>query len=58
MRVVKVDSLESGYVVGKALLDERGQTLLHAGVVLSEKYIGTLKEKGYTHLYINDEGEK
>jgi putative nucleotidyltransferase with HDIG domain len=54
MRVVKVDSLQSGYVVGKALLDERGQTLLHAGVVLSEKYIDTLKEKGYTHLYVND----
>jgi len=56
MRVVKVDSLAPGYVVGKALLDERGQTLLHVGVVLSEKYIDTLKEKGYTHLYVNDEG--
>ncbi|GMV91332.1 MAG: hypothetical protein AMXMBFR82_11100 [Candidatus Hydrogenedentota bacterium] len=56
MRVVKVDSLEPGSVVGKSLLDDRGQTLLHAGVVLSEKYIDTLKEKGYTHLYINDEG--
>jgi putative nucleotidyltransferase with HDIG domain len=54
MRVVKVDSLQSGYVVGKALLDDRGQTLLHAGVVLSAKYIDALKEKGYTHLYVND----
>jgi putative nucleotidyltransferase with HDIG domain len=56
MRVVKVDSLAPGYVVGKSLLDDRGQTLLHIGVVLSEKYIETLKEKGYTHLYINDDG--
>lgn len=56
MRVVKVDSLEPGYVVGKSLLDDRGQTLLHAGVVLSEKYINTLKEKGYTHLYVNEDG--
>ena len=56
MRVVKVDSLKPGYLVGKSLLDDRGQTLLHAGVVLSEKYIATLKEKGYTHLYVNDDG--
>ncbi len=56
MRVVKVDSLKPGLVVGKPLLDERGQTLLHAGVVLSEKYINTLKEKGYTHLYVNEDG--
>ncbi|MCC6489720.1 MAG: HD domain-containing protein [Candidatus Hydrogenedentes bacterium] len=54
MRVVKVDSLQPGFVVGKALLDDSGQTLLHVGVVLSPKYIEALKEKGYTHLYIDE----
>ena len=56
MRVVKVDSLKPGFVVGKALLDDRGQTLLHVGVVLSPKYIDALKDKGYTHLYIDETG--
>ncbi|MFP4192994.1 MAG: HD-GYP domain-containing protein [Candidatus Hydrogenedentota bacterium] len=54
MRIIRVADLQPGNVVGRALLDEKGQTLLQRGVTLSEGYIQALKAKGYTRLYVQD----
>ncbi|MFA6243970.1 MAG: HD domain-containing protein, partial [Candidatus Hydrogenedentales bacterium] len=54
MRIIAVSSLRPGLVLGKALLDSKGNTLLNAGVTLIEGYIQSLRDKGYTHLYISD----
>ena len=54
MRIVDINTLRPGVVLGKALLDEKGQILLHTGVTLTETYIKALKAKGYQQLYISD----
>ncbi len=54
MRIVNVENLKPGFVVGRALLDETGRTLLSSGVELTERYIAVLREKGFDRLYIQD----
>ena len=54
MRLLKVDQLKQGLVLGRPLNDSSGQVLLNAGVVLSEAYIRALREKGFESVYIQD----
>lgn len=54
MRLVRVESLKPGFVVGRALLDEKGKVLLNAGVELSERYIQVLETKGISSIFIQD----
>lgn len=54
MRIVGIDNLKPGFVLGRPLLDETGRTLLSSGVELTERYIAVLREKGFDRLYIQD----
>lgn len=56
MNVLLIDQLKPGCVVGRDLVDSKGRVLLVKGVTLSQSYIDTLREKGYTKLYIKDDG--
>lgn len=55
MRRVPTSSLLPGMVVGHPVYNSRGEVLLNSGVVLTEKYIDSLKKLGYPALYIIDE---
>lgn len=57
MRLVKIEKLEPGMVVGRALQDEDGNTLLNENVTLSQKYIDVLASKGLPTIYIKSEAE-
>lgn len=55
MRIVTVDNLQTGDILARTLVDEHGQVLLQKGVRLTERYIGTLRAKGYTRLFVAEE---
>lgn len=57
MKLVSIDKVRPGDVLGKNVLDEAGQVLLHAGVELKPSYIQSLKMKGYTRLFIRDSSD-
>jgi len=52
LRLVSVDKLEPGLVMGRAVVDENGKILLNQNVVLTEQYIRALRAKGYETVYI------
>ncbi len=54
MKVVSINNVKEGEILGKNVLDETGQILLHAGVELRRSYIESLKAKGYSRLFIRD----
>jgi len=54
MRILGVDKLKPGLVVGRPVVDEKGAILLHADVVLNDDYINRLKNKGFSRVYIKD----
>ncbi len=54
MRVVRVGDLKPGAVVGRALMDDKGQILLQRGVALTAEYIQALRGRGYTKLFVAD----
>ena len=54
MRLVSVRNLRPGFVVGRPIMDEGGQILLHQGVALTLDYIEALVAKGYGAIYVQD----
>ncbi len=54
MRLVRVENLQAGLVVGRPVLDDKGQALLNVNVVLTERYIEALTQKGYECVYVKD----
>ncbi|MGY4689060.1 HD-GYP domain-containing protein [Salibacterium sp. K-3] len=54
MRVKRVDALDQGEKLGKALLNDEGKILLNQGVELSAGLIKQLKAKGITYVYVKD----
>lgn len=52
MRLVRMEKLEPGMIVGRALLDEDGNILLNTGVSLSQRYINSIASKGIPSVYI------
>ena len=54
MRVVGVENLTVGLIVGRPVVDESGQILLNKGVPLSPLYIRALADKGYASIYVAD----
>ena len=54
MRAISVSQLHPGLMLGRPLLDERGNLLLNRGVRLSEAYIKSLYSKGFEFVYIRD----
>ncbi|MFE8702330.1 HD-GYP domain-containing protein [Cytobacillus sp. FJAT-54145] len=55
MRLVATEFVEPGSILGKAILNDKGQVLLNEGVELGEKVIQRLQEKGISYIYIKDE---
>lgn len=58
MRILTIEQLKPGFVLGKTLMDESGVVLLHKGIKLSAEYIDSLKAKGYRHLYVREGEDK
>jgi HD-GYP domain-containing protein (c-di-GMP phosphodiesterase class II) len=54
MRVVSVDKLSPGQIVGRPLLDTDGNILLNQDVALTDAYIRAVQSKGFTRIYIKD----
>lgn len=54
MRRAFVEELQPGMVVGKEILNERGDVLLAQGVTLTPRYIEVLKDLGYYAIYVRD----
>ncbi|NEU30098.1 HD-GYP domain-containing protein [bacterium LRH843] len=55
MRLVATKSIRAGAKLGKPILSDNGQILLHKGAVLSERFINRLNEKGISFVYVEDE---
>ena len=56
MRICSLDDLKPGDVLGKSIYLSNYKLLLGAGYRLSLDIIAKLHEKGYTHVYIVEEG--
>ncbi len=54
MRIVNVERLKPGFIIGRPLTDENGMVLLNSGVQLTQAYIDALIAKGYSRLYVKD----
>ena len=52
MRIVPVEELQPGMVLGRAVYGERGEVLLQGNVILSERYIEALKSRGFRGVYV------
>jgi len=57
MNVLLIDQLKPGFLVARDLVDASGRILLAKGVSLTQDYIDTLREKGYSRLYIKQEDQ-
>lgn len=55
MRIISVGNLEPGMEIGRTIHGANGSTLLGAGVELTSKFIGRLKELGIAAIYIRDD---
>lgn len=54
MRLVSVERVKPGDVLGQSILGVDGCIMLREGVTLTEKYIGKLMDMGIIYLYIKD----
>ncbi|HEV8637207.1 MAG TPA: HD domain-containing phosphohydrolase [Chloroflexota bacterium] len=54
MRRVAVGELEPGVVLARAVYSERGELLLNADAVLTERYIDVLRERGFSTVFVAD----
>ncbi|MGC9102868.1 MAG: hypothetical protein ACP5IH_07185 [Desulfurella sp.] len=58
MYLVSVKSLKPNDILGKAIVNEKGQVLLNKGVKLDEHYIHILDKYGYQFVYVEDDDTK
>ncbi|MBN2289827.1 MAG: HD-GYP domain-containing protein [Candidatus Glassbacteria bacterium] len=56
MKLISLDALEPGKVLGRAIFNEKGTLLLGAGVAVTSRYLRRLKEMGYSAVYIEEKG--
>jgi len=56
MRLCRVKDLEDGMILGKSICQLNGKLLLREGVRLDQAMKKKLEERGYTHVYIMEEG--
>ena len=57
MRVVNINNLEEGMIVGRPIIDDDGRILLNGGKALTPTYIKALASKGFTSIYVADDIE-
>lgn len=58
MRYVPINCLREGMKLGKDVYGENGRLLLASGIVLKEKYIRTIRNLGYSGMYVEDDVSK
>ncbi|MCD6308321.1 MAG: HD domain-containing protein [Candidatus Latescibacteria bacterium] len=56
MRLCAVKDLEEGMVLGKSIYQPNGKLLLGAGYRIDTVMMGKLAGRGYTHVYVMEEG--
>lgn len=55
MRLVSIHQCYAGMIIAKSIYNERGLTLVAKGTVLTNRAIESLKKRGISFLYIEDE---
>lgn len=55
MKIVKLDSVKPGDVLGKSLYNQSYELVVSAGFKLTDEMINTLRRRKYTYIYIMDE---
>jgi len=58
MRLIPVDMISDGMVLGKAIFTECGQVVLSEGLTLKDSYKKKFKQFGVHEVYIIDEQDK
>ena len=56
MRLCSIEDFEDGTVLGKSIYQPNGKLLLGAGFRVSTDMKARLTERGYTHVYVMEEG--
>ena len=54
MRRLAIEQAEPGMVLGRAVMAETGEMLLNRGIELTERYVKSLHQKGYSSVVIED----
>lgn len=54
MQNVMLDEIQPGMYLSKPLISADGTVLLHEGIVMKERYIEYLRNKGYTSLFVGE----
>lgn len=56
MRLISLNNLEEGMIIGRPVIDDDGRILLNGGKELTSAYIAALKIKGFESIYVADQG--
>ncbi|MEA1996950.1 MAG: hypothetical protein U9N45_04900, partial [Gemmatimonadota bacterium] len=56
MKLISLNALEPGKILGRPIFNEKGTLLLGSGVAVTERYLRRLKELGYASVYIHEKG--
>ncbi|MBM4436462.1 MAG: HD domain-containing protein, partial [Actinobacteria bacterium] len=54
MRRIEIEEARPGMTVARAILTEYGDVLLHRGVELTDRYILSLRDRGYSSILVED----
>ncbi|WP_025028987.1 HD-GYP domain-containing protein [Caldalkalibacillus mannanilyticus] len=54
MRLISIESIEPGQILGKSIYTSEGRSLLQSGVSLTPSMINTLRRLGVTMIYISE----
>jgi HD-GYP domain-containing protein (c-di-GMP phosphodiesterase class II) len=54
MHSVTLDQIQPGMYLSQPLISDDGTVLLHEGIVMKERYIEYLRNKGFTSLFVGD----
>ncbi len=52
MKRVTLDGIAPGTYLARPVVDREGRVLLNAGVALTKRYLSTLADKGFEHLFV------
>jgi len=55
MRLINIDQIKAGMIVGRKVLGPSGQILLNHGAKIESSYINKIKKLGYMGIYIKDD---
>jgi putative nucleotidyltransferase with HDIG domain len=58
MRLISIDVLKEGMVVGRTIWNEAGHPLLHKDVIVTNRIVERLRELNIQYLYIEDKASK